>query len=117
MKSFTAATALAATLVALATPAFADEMAGPHTPLECTAASASATMNATATVDGKTVALHCVPATMMMPHAMQMKMIGHVAAKTRSIGPNIDGLITPAQIDAAWAKWDYNLFKISVPSP
>lgn len=117
MKSFTAAALVAAALITLPAPAFADEMAGPHAPLTCTVAGAHEKSNATATLDDKTVSLRCEPSSMLMPHAMRMKMIGRVAAKTRAFGPNIDGLATPQAIDEAWAKWNNNLFRMSVPAP
>lgn len=115
MKSLATAAALAAALIGLAAPAFADDaMAAPQPALACTPTTDMAKANAMATMGGKNVALVCTMSHAMMAH--EMKMIGKVAAKTRTFGPNIDGLLTPAQIDDAWKLWNDAVFHITRPS-
>ncbi|GAC1404852.1 MAG: hypothetical protein NVSMB64_08740 [Candidatus Velthaea sp.] len=76
-------------------------MAGPA--LTCVPAASSNTASAVAKLDGHDVMLECKPTQMMMG---EPKLIGKVAAKTgRTFGPNVDTLLTPGDIDAAWAKW------------
>ena len=54
-----------------------------------------------AKMDEHDVPLQCKPAGAMA----DSKMVGKVALKTRAYGPNVDNLLTPGEIDAAWTKW------------
>jgi len=83
--------------------------------LTCHPAAAGDHPTAVAKMDGSSVMLVCVPTQMMM--ADHMKTIGKVAAKTRAYGPNIDGLLTPGAIDAAWKAWTDATFNIPPSTP
>jgi hypothetical protein len=110
----TLAAALAALAPLGAAPASAaDAMAAPA--LTCHPAAPGDHASAVAKMDGTSVLLVCVPTEMMMPD--HMKMIGKVAAKTRAYGPNIDGLLTPDAIDAAWKAWTAATFNIPPTTP
>jgi hypothetical protein len=111
MKILASLLAIAAAAV-IATPVLADDSAPP---LTCHVAAAGEKPTAMAKMsDSKTMMMVCVPTQMMMASAM--KTIGTVAAKTRHYGPNIDGLLTTMQIDAAWKKWTDETFNIHAPS-
>lgn len=97
--------------------AFAEDNAGVSTPLTCKALPSSSGANASVAMNEGTVMLLCRPAVVMMEPKARLKTIGRVAAKTRAYGPNIDGLLTPAQIELAWKNWNDELFKIPPPSP
>jgi hypothetical protein len=111
---FILSAAILATALAAASPTLAET--APAMPLICHPIAAGEKADAVAKMDGKDVMLMCEPSQMMMK-ATSMKKIGSVAAKTRAYGPNIDGLLTPGQIDAAWKKWTDETFHIPASTP
>ncbi|GAC1417467.1 MAG: hypothetical protein NVSMB5_08270 [Candidatus Velthaea sp.] len=114
MKTIVRGFALGALLcaTALAPAVAADQMRGnamSGPALTCVPMATSDRASAVAKMDGHDVMLSCKPTEMMMG---DKKMIGTVASKTRAYGPNVDNLLTPGEIDAAWTKWTTELLHL-----